>query len=85
MNKVAIVTGSSRGIGEAIAKEFAKAEYNIVINPRDAEELAVSKHEIKQVAASTTDILEFPGDISDESTCIGLVDIAVQKFGRIDV
>jgi NAD(P)-dependent dehydrogenase (short-subunit alcohol dehydrogenase family) len=85
LNKVAIVTGSSRGIGEAIAKEFAKAEYNIVINSRDAEELAVSKHEIKQVAASTTDILEFLGDISDESTCIGLVDIAVQKFGRIDV
>ena len=89
MNKVAIVTASSRGIGEAIAKEFAKefakAEYNIVINSRDAEELAIGKHEIKQVAASTTDILEFPGDISDESTCIGFVDIAVQKFGRIDV
>jgi NAD(P)-dependent dehydrogenase (short-subunit alcohol dehydrogenase family) len=66
-----------------LQRKFAKAEYNIVINSRDAEELAVSKHEIKQVAASTTDILEFLGDISDE--CIGLVDIAVQKFGRIDV
>jgi NAD(P)-dependent dehydrogenase (short-subunit alcohol dehydrogenase family) len=66
-----------------LQRKFAKAEYNIVINSRDAEELAVSKHEIKQVAASTTDILEFLGDISDE--CIGLVDIAVQKFDRIDV
>jgi glucose 1-dehydrogenase len=85
LNKVAIVTGSSRGIGEAIAKEFAKAGYNIVINSRDREELAVSKQEIKQVAAPSTDILEFPGDISHENICVGLVDTAVQKFGRIDV
>jgi glucose 1-dehydrogenase len=85
LNKVAIVTGSSRGIGEAIAKEFAKAGYNIVINSRDREELAVSKQEIKQVAAPSTDILEFHGDISHENICVGLVDTAVQKFGRIDV
>jgi NAD(P)-dependent dehydrogenase (short-subunit alcohol dehydrogenase family) len=84
-NKVATVTGSSLGIGEAIAKEFAKAGYNIVINSRDREELAVSKQEIKQVAAPSTDILEFPGDISHENICVGLVDTAVQKFGRIEV
>jgi NAD(P)-dependent dehydrogenase (short-subunit alcohol dehydrogenase family) len=35
LGKVAIVTGSSRGIGEAIAIEFAKAGYNIVINSRN--------------------------------------------------
>jgi NAD(P)-dependent dehydrogenase (short-subunit alcohol dehydrogenase family) len=80
-----LVTGSSLGIGEAIAKEFAKAGYNIVINSRDREELAVSKQEIKQVAAPSTDILEFPGDISHENICVGLVDTAVQKFGRIEV
>jgi glucose 1-dehydrogenase len=79
------VTGSSRGIGEAIAIEFAKAEYDIVINSRDQEELSISKQEIMRVADSTTNILEFPGDISQEQTCVGIVGAAVQKFGRIDV
>jgi hypothetical protein len=37
LSKVAIVTGSSRGIGEAIAMEFAKAGYNLVINSRNKE------------------------------------------------
>ena len=85
MNKVVIVTGSSRGIGEAIAIEFAKSGYNIVINSRNQEELSVSKKEIKRVANSDTNILEFPGDISEEQICVGIVDAAIQEFGRIDV
>jgi glucose 1-dehydrogenase len=85
LKKVAIVTGSSRGIGEAIAIEFAKAGYDIVINSRNQEELSISKQEIMRVAGSTTGILEFPGDIRQEQTCIGIVDAAIQKFGRIDV
>jgi glucose 1-dehydrogenase len=85
LNKVAIVTGSSRGIGEAIAIEFARAGYDVVINSRDAEELSISKQEIMKVANSTTAILEFPGDISQEQICIGIVDAAIKKFGRIDV
>jgi glucose 1-dehydrogenase len=85
LNRVAIVTGSSRGIGEAIAIEFAKAGYDIVINSRDQEELSISKQEILKVSNSTTSILEFLGDISQEQICIGIVDAAIQKFGRIDV
>jgi glucose 1-dehydrogenase len=85
LNKVAIVTGSSRGIGEAIALEFATVGYSIVINSRNQEELSISKQEIIKVAGSNTNILEFPGDISQEQTCLGIVDAAIQKFGRIDV
>ena len=44
--KSALITGSSRGIGEAIAIEFAKAGYDSVINSRDQEELSISKEEI---------------------------------------
>jgi len=85
MTRVAIVTGSSRGIGEAIAIEFAKAGYNLVINSRNKEELSTSKQEIMKIANSTTIILEFPGDISREQTCRGMVDAAIKEFGRIDV
>jgi short-subunit dehydrogenase len=48
-NKVAIITGSSKGIGKAIAMEFAKAGYNIVINARDEDELNKSKSDILSV------------------------------------
>ena len=73
LDKVAIVTGSSRGIGEAIALEFAIAGYSIVINSSNQEELSISKQEIMRTAGSTVNILEFPGDISQEQGCIGIV------------
>jgi glucose 1-dehydrogenase len=85
LSKVAIVTGSSRGIGEAIAIEFAKSGYDIVINSRDQEELTISKQEIIKIADTSTNVLEFPGDISQEQTCIGIVDATIQNFGRVDV
>ena len=36
--KVAIITGSSRGIGKAIAKEFAKNGYSVMLNSRDEQD-----------------------------------------------
>ena len=52
--KSAVITGSSRGIGEAISIEFAKARYNLVINSRDQEELSISKEEIIRADGATT-------------------------------
>jgi glucose 1-dehydrogenase len=83
--KVAVVTGSSRGIGEAIAKEFAGRGYNIVINSRDQEELSISKEEILKTTDNSVQVVTFPGDISQEEVCMGLIEIAVQEFGGIDV
>ena len=82
--KSAVITGSSRGIGEAIAIEFAKAGYNLIINSRDQEELSISKEEIIR-AANSVDVVTFPGDISEEEVCIGLIDTAIKEFGRVDV
>jgi glucose 1-dehydrogenase len=84
-SKIAVVTGSSRGIGEAVALEFAKAGYNLVINSRDAEELSASKEEILRVINDSTEIVTFPGDISQEQVCKGLMDVAEKKLGRLDV
>jgi NAD(P)-dependent dehydrogenase (short-subunit alcohol dehydrogenase family) len=84
-SKIAAVTGSSRGIGEAVALEFAKAGYNLVINSRDAEELSASKEEILRVINDSTEIVTFPGDISQEQVCKGLMDVAEKKLGRLDV
>jgi 3-oxoacyl-[acyl-carrier protein] reductase len=71
--KSAVITGSSRGIGEAIAIEFAKAGYNLVINSRDQEELSISKEEIIRAAKSSIRVVTFPGDISEEEVCTGII------------
>jgi glucose 1-dehydrogenase len=84
-SKSAVITGSSRGIGEAIAIEFAIAGYNLVINSRDSEELSISKEEIMRVTKSPIKVVTFSGDISQEDVCTGLIDAAVREFGRIDV
>lgn len=83
--KTAVITGSSRGIGEAIAIELAKIGYSLVINSRDEEELSISKEEIMRAANSSIKVVTFPGDISQEEVCIGMMATAVQESGRIDV
>jgi len=44
--RVAVVTGSSKGIGKAIALEFANAGYSVVINARNEEELKQAAKDI---------------------------------------
>ena len=47
-NRVVVITGSSRGIGKAIAKEFAKNNYSILLNARDEKELIETVEDIKK-------------------------------------
>ena len=84
-NKVAIITGSSRGIGKAIAMEFAKAGYNIVINARDEVELNKSKSDILSVTGNSIEVLSVPGDVSQEDICVELVDQTMNHFNKLDV
>ena len=48
--KVAVITGSSKGIGKAIAVEFAKEGYKIVLNARDANELSEAVNDVKKLS-----------------------------------
>jgi len=79
--QVAVVTGASRGIGCAIAEEFARAGANLVINynktpAQDLVDLATSLG-VKAVMVQA--------DVSQTADCERLVDTAVKEFGRIDV
>jgi NAD(P)-dependent dehydrogenase (short-subunit alcohol dehydrogenase family) len=47
LQKVVVVTGSSRGIGKAIATEFAREGYRIVLNAREGTELSEAANDIK--------------------------------------
>lgn len=81
----AIVTGSSRGIGESIALEFAKSGYNVVLNSRNEQDLRKTKNEILGNLNEKVKVIDFPGDISQEKVCLNLLDAAEQELGNIDV
>lgn len=81
-NKVAIITGSSRGIGKALAESLAKEGAKVVINGRDQVKLDKASKELKQ---SGFDHLALAGDISNPEFCQELIDSAVEHFGQIDI
>lgn len=83
--KVVVVTGSSRGIGKAIAKEFAKNNYSILLNARDEKELIETVEEIRKEISDPNKVAYLTGDISEEKTCISLIEEAIKRFGRINV
>jgi glucose 1-dehydrogenase len=84
--KIAAVTGSSKGIGKAIAIAFAKSNdyFGIVTNSRRQEEAQRVSEEIK-FSGNNTDSIAVEADISKESDCIRLIEETVNHFGRIDV
>ena len=89
-DKVVVVTGSSRGIGKAIAKEFAKNGYSVVLNARNEEELKQASKEIEEETKQNDDnnnskIALVVGDISQEQTSQSLIEEAIKRFGRLDV
>lgn len=82
--KVALITGGSRGIGKAIAKKFAKAGYDIVINyVSERAELGKVKEEI--IESGNVDILFVKADVTNYNGCEEMIKEVINKFGRIDV
>lgn len=84
MNRVALVTGSSRGIGRATAYEFASRGYDVIINyvnnKRPADDLAAR---IK--ADFGVKVAVFCADITNETSIELMVNEIKKDFGRIDV
>ncbi len=84
MNQIVLITGGTRGIGEAIVKEFAKQGYNIVINyVKSTEKAKKLKEELEKTY--NVKVLTIRANLSNESEIKRLVDESINKFGRIDV
>ena len=84
MNKSVLVTGGSRGIGEAISREFAEKGYDIIINFVNSEEKANNlKMELEE--KFNIKVLPVKADISNEEECKELVKKSIDEFGKIDV
>jgi len=83
VNKVALVTGSSRGIGCAIAIELAKSDIDIVLNndrnPQEGTEIANEINETGQRA------IYIQADVSVPDQVEKMIEKAIDEFGRIDI
>jgi len=81
-DKVAIITGGSRGIGQAIAYGFAKAGARVVITSRKAQDLEATAAEIKSFGA---EVLVIPAHLGKMEEITKVVDTVMAKYGRIDI
>jgi 3-oxoacyl-[acyl-carrier protein] reductase len=81
-DKVVLVTGSSRGIGKAIALAFAKEGANVIVNYSKSEKEA--QEVLNQVKKLSDGILIKCG-VSQETEVKKMIDIIIKKFGRLDI
>jgi NAD(P)-dependent dehydrogenase (short-subunit alcohol dehydrogenase family) len=81
-NQVALITGSGRGIGRAMAQLFAKEGAAVFLTARTEQELSATAAEISQAGGSAA---FFAGDLANEADCRAAFDKAVSAFGRIDI
>lgn len=82
--KVAIITGSRRGIGEAIAYSLAEKGYDIVINDKEGKE-EVSNVVNTLVTKYNVDAIGIMADVSKEDEVKRLLDIVLNKYNKIDL
>lgn len=82
-NKVVLVTGSSRGIGKAIALAFGKKDFKVIVNYL-TNNISASEvvNQIKKMGANSMQIW---GDVSDSNSVDNMIQRTVEEFGRIDV
>jgi enoyl-[acyl-carrier protein] reductase III len=80
---VALVTGSSRGIGRATALRFAERGYDVVVHYRREAEAAEAV--AKEARAAGAEALVVPGDLVDADVPAGILAEVADRFGRLDV
>ncbi len=81
--KVALVTGSRRGIGFGVAKELAKHGYNLIINGVSPE--ALGEEAAKELRQEGVDVRYVLADIATQEGRLNLVNKARTHFGRVDL
>jgi 3-oxoacyl-[acyl-carrier protein] reductase len=82
-NKVALVTGASRGIGAAVAFHLARAGAKIIVNYTGG--LEAAQQTVAAIGAAGGEAIALQADVSNPSQVKAMFDAAITHFGRIDV
>jgi 3-oxoacyl-[acyl-carrier protein] reductase len=82
-DKVAVVTGASRGIGRAIALELARRGASVVVNYNASAEAAAEV--VETIEAEDSRAVALQADVGDFNQAAQLINTAVDTFGRIDI
>jgi 3-oxoacyl-[acyl-carrier protein] reductase len=81
-DRVAIVTGSSRGLGKAAALALAKEGARVILNGRTDATLQAAAEELRSTGGTVEPVA---ADVTTEAGCQRLVDEAIRAFGRVDI
>jgi 3-oxoacyl-[acyl-carrier protein] reductase len=84
-DKVAVVTGSSKGLGLAAATALAAEGCRVVLSARGAEALAQASQAVAAASKRSGTVLTVQADVATPDGCTALVQRAVDRFGRIDI
>jgi short-subunit dehydrogenase len=81
-DKVALITGGSRGLGLEIARQICAQGGKVALIARDAEELSRAKTDLDRLA---TEVLTIPCDLLETAQIQSAVQQTLQRFGKIDI
>ena len=81
-NKVALITGGSRGLGLVLARQLGALGAKVAIIARDGVELADAERDLRQRGV---DVLAFPADVRVQNEVNTAVERVINHFGRIDI
>jgi NAD(P)-dependent dehydrogenase (short-subunit alcohol dehydrogenase family) len=81
--KVAIITGGSKGIGKAIAKELGKEGASLAIVARSKDMLDQSAKDLEE--STRQSVLPIVADMTKWTNVQNMVDLTIKKYGRIDI
>jgi len=79
--KVAAITGGTRSIGRGVAEAFLAEGATVVVNGRDASK---GQQALDEMGAGDRAVF-YAGDATKQATCEGIVDFAVERFGKLDI
>ena len=81
-NKVAVVTGASRGIGAEVARELARGGAKVVVNYSGNEERA--EEAVKQLEALGTEAFSYRADVANSEEVKAMMKETIDRFGQLD-
>ena len=80
--KTVVITGSTRGIGHGLAKEFLKRGHQVILNGRDENQVDQVVEKLKEQGS---ELIGIAADVTEDGAFQKLIDQAISQFGKIDI